>query len=293
MSLDVNEKSGLEAAAKDIRKHTIDAIGYLGVGHIGGALSIVELLAVLYYRHMRVNPAEPRMADRDRLVLSKGHAGPALYSALALKGFFPMEWLHTLNAGGTNLPSHCDRNRTPGIDMTTGSLGQGLSAACGIALANRIDGRKVFTFAVIGDGESDEGQVWEAAMFAKHNRLGRLIAFTDYNKMQIDGTTESVLDLGALEEKWAAFGWATARIDGHDVEAIDRTIGEAKRRAESAEAGASGTGAASGTAAAGVSTMIILDTIKGKGAAFCEGQVTNHNMSFTYETAKKAIAELG
>ena len=200
-----------------------------------------------------------------------------------------MDWLHTLNAGGTNLPSHCDRNRTPGIDMTTGSLGQGLSAACGIALANRIDGRKVFTFAVIGDGESDEGQVWEAAMFAKHSKLDRLIAFTDYNKMQIDGTTESVLDLGALEEKWAAFGWATSRVDGHDVEAIDRAIDEAKRRAEAAELGEAGTGATAG----GAPTMIILDTIKGKGAAFCEGMVTNHNMSFTYETAKKAIAELG
>jgi transketolase len=211
-------------------------------------------------------------------VLSKGHAGPALYSALALKGFFPVDWLHTLNAGGTNLPSHCDRNRTPGIDMTTGSLGQGLSAACGIALANRIDGRKAFTFAVIGDGESDEGQVWEAAMFARHSKLSRLIAFTDYNKMQIDGTTESVLDLGELEEKWAAFGWATARVDGHDVEAIDNAIGEAKLRAETA---------------GGVPAMIILDTIKGKGAAFCEGLVTNHNMSFTYETAKKAIADLG
>lgn len=289
MIMDANEKRRLESAAKEIRKRTIDAIGYLGVGHIGGALSIVELLAVLYYRQMRIDPAEPRMAERDRLVLSKGHAGPALYSALALKGFFPMDWLHTLNAGGTNLPSHCDRNRTPGIDMTTGSLGQGLSAACGIALANRIDGRKVFTFAVIGDGESDEGQVWEAAMFAKHSKLDRLIAFTDYNKMQIDGTTESVLDLGALEEKWAAFGWATSRVDGHDVEAIDRAIDEAKRRAEAAELGEAGTGATAG----GAPTMIILDTIKGKGAAFCEGMVTNHNMSFTYETAKKAIAELG
>ena len=289
MSFNASEKNRLESAAKEIRKYTIDTIGYLGVGHIGGALSIVELLAVLYYRQMRVDPSQPRMAGRDRLVLSKGHAGPALYSALALKGFFPMEWLHTLNAGGTNLPSHCDRNRTPGIDMTTGSLGQGLSAACGIALANRIDGRKSFTFAVIGDGESDEGQVWEAAMFAKHSKLSRLIAFTDYNKMQIDGTTESVLDLGSLEEKWAAFGWATARVDGHDVEAIDNAIGEAKLRAEAAELGAAGAGATAG----GVPTMIILDTIKGKGATFCEGLVTNHNMSFTYETAKKAIAELG
>jgi len=276
--MDAKEKADLESAAREIRKNTLDAIGFLGVGHIGGSLSIVELLAVLYFRQMKVNPAEPRMENRDRLVLSKGHAGPALYSALALKGFFPIEWLHTLNKGGTNLPSHCDRNKTPGIDMTTGSLGQGLSAACGIALANRIDSRQVFTFAVIGDGESDEGQVWEAAMFASHNRLDRLIAFTDCNKMQIDGTTAAILDIESLEAKWSAFGWSTKRVDGHDVEAISAAIDDARMGAAECR---------------GKPTMIILDTVKGKGAAFCEGLVTNHNMTFDYETAKNAIAELG
>ncbi len=270
--LSQQERAELEARAKDIRILTIDAIGYLGVGHIGGALSVIEVLTVLYFRHLRHDPARPRWYERDRLVLSKGHAGPALYSTLALRGFFPTEWLHTLNQGGTRLPSHCDRNRTPGIDMTTGSLGQGLSAACGIALANRLDGIDCHVYAIIGDGESDEGQVWEAAMFAAKYRLTRLIAFTDKNKLQIDGPTDEVMDLGRLEDKWAAFGWNTARVDGHDVAAIDGAISDAKTR--------------------GGPAMIILDTIKGKGAAFCEGAANNHNLAFDYETAKAAIAQL-
>jgi len=266
------ERESLEAKARDIRILTIDAIGFLGVGHIGGALSVVELLTVLYYRHLRHDPARPRWPGRDRLVLSKGHAGPALYSTLASRGFFPEDWLHTLNKGGTLLPSHCDRNKTPGIDMTTGSLGQGLSAACGIALANRIDGIDCDVYAILGDGESDEGQVWEAAMLASKYRLTRLIAFTDNNKLQIDGPTKEIMDLGRLEDKWAAFGWRASRADGHDVAAIDEAIREAKAR--------------------GGPAMIILDTIKGKGASFCEGAVTNHNMAFDYETAKAAIAQL-
>jgi transketolase len=266
------ERESLEAKARDIRILTIDAIGFLGVGHIGGALSVVELLTVLYYRHLRHDPARPRWPGRDRLVLSKGHAGPALYSTLASRGFFPEDWLHTLNKGGTLLPSHCDRNKTPGIDMTTGSLGQGLSAACGIALANRIDGIDCDVYAILGDGESDEGQVWEAAMLASKYRLTRLIAFTDNNKLQIDGPTKEIMDLGRLEDKWAAFGWRASRADGHDVAAIDEAIREAKDR--------------------GGPAMIILDTIKGKGASFCEGAVTNHNMAFDYETAKAAIAQL-
>ncbi len=280
--MDATEKKQLEDLAREIRKKTIDAIGFLGVGHIGGALSIVEVLTVLYFREMNIDPANPRMPNRDRLVLSKGHAGPALYSTLALKGFFPESWLHTLNKGGTNLPSHCDRNKTPGIDMTTGSLGQGLSAASGIALANRLDGRKAFTFAIIGDGESDEGQIWEAAMFAAHQGLARLIAFTDCNKLQIDGKTADIMDIEPLETKWSAFGWNVERVDGHAVEAIDTAIRRAKEQAE-------GGGAASYRRKP---TMIILDTIKGKGAAFCEGQASNHNMSFDYKTAKEAIAEL-
>lgn len=264
----------LEVKANEIRKKTIDSIGYLGVGHIGGAMSIVELLTILYYDKMNIDPKNPKMADRDKLVLSKGHAGPALYSTLALKGFFPEEWLHTLNKGGTKLPSHCDMNMTPGIDMTTGSLGQGLSSAIGITLANRLDKNDRNVFAIIGDGESQEGQNWEAAMAAVKFKLNKLIAFTDYNKMQIDGYTTDIMPIDNLEDKWNAFGWNTIRINGHDFKALDKAIDDARTEKEKP-------------------SMIILDTIKGKGCTFAEGVITNHNMPFTYEAALEAIKALG
>jgi transketolase len=269
-----SERVELEAFAKKIRKLTINMIGELGVGHIGGALSIVDVLAVLYGKHLKADPAEPRAKGRDRLVLSKGHAGPALYSALAAKGFFPEQWLSTLNKGGSNLPSHCDRNKTPGIDMTTGSLGQGLSAACGMALSLRIDANPATVFAIIGDGESDEGQNWEAAMFAAHRKLSKLIAFTDYNNAQIDGTTEEIVSLGSLSAKWAAFGWNAVDVDGHDVAALDAAIAAAKASKDKP-------------------TMIVMRTIKGKGCSFCEGQVSSHNMPVTREMAAEAVAALG
>ena len=278
--LESNELSGLESFAREIRKKTLYTIGKLGVGHIGGALSIVDMLALLYGREMRCDPKEPRREDRDIFILSKGHAGPALYAALAIKGFFPISWLDTLNHGGTNLPSHCDRNRTPGIDMTTGSLGQGLSAASGIALGRKMDGVKaadgkpVNVFCIIGDGESNEGQNWEAAMFAAQFKLSNLIAFTDYNKMQIDGTTEQIMDLGDIEGKWKSFGWYVQRCSGHDFNAMHEAVSNAR-------------------ANGGKPSMIICDTIKGKGAAFCEGKLESHNMNFDLETAQKAIAALG
>ncbi len=267
----------LTLQAREVRKHTIDTIAHLGVGHIGGALSIVELLTLLYYREMKIRPDEPAWKLRDKLVLSKGHAGPALYAVLALKGFFPMDWLHTLNQGGTNLPSHCDKNKTPGIDMTTGSLGQGLSSACGLALANKIDHIDSWTYAIIGDGETNEGQNWEAAMFASHQKLTHLIAFTDYNKMHIDGTTDQICSLGDIEGKWKTFGWHVARCDGHNFSAMAQAIAAAKAQAQLKD---------------GKPTMIILDTIKGKGADFAEGKVANHNMPIDRETADKAIAAL-
>jgi transketolase len=259
--------------AKEIRSLTIDEIGYLGVGHIGGAMSVVELLTLLYYEHMKVDPANPRMIGRDWLVLSKGHAGPTLYATLAKKGFFPRDWLHSLNKGGTRLPSHCDRNLTPGVDMTTGSLGQGFSAALGIALGLRLDGSGGTVYTVIGDGESDEGQVWEAAMYAGHCRLSRLIAFTDYNKQQLDGFTRDILDLESLADKWRAFGWFVQQVDGHDFLAMDKAIQAAKTQASKP-------------------SMIILDTIKGKGCTFAEGLVGNHNMSYGMDQAAAAIAAL-
>jgi transketolase len=266
----------VEDFAREIREKTLYAIGRLGVGHIGGALSIADVLALLYSKEMKYDPQKPKMPERDMLVLSKGHAGPALYAALSLKGFFPQSWLDTLNQGGTRLPSHCDRNRTPGIDMTTGSLGQGLSAACGMALGKRVKKQGGRVFAIIGDGESQEGQNWEAAMLAAHYKLGTLIAFTDWNKLQIDGPVGEIMSLGDLEAKWKAFGWFTQRCSGHDIKAMHEAIGRATEQGEKE----------------GRPSMSILDTVKGKGAAFCEGQVGSHNMSFSFETAQKAIADL-
>lgn len=264
----------LEAKAKEIRKKTIDSIGFLGVGHIGGAMSIVEVLTVLYYSKMKVDPKNPKMKDRDKLVLSKGHAGPALYSTLALKGFFDVELLRTLNQGGTTLPSHCDMNMTPGIDMTTGSLGQGLSTAIGLTIANKLDKIDRNVFAIIGDGESQEGQNWEAAMAAGNFKLNKLIAFTDLNKMQIDGMTDDVMPLTDIEAKWSSFGWDTLRVDGHNFTELGNAIDKARESKEKP-------------------TMIIMDTIKGKGCNFAEGVLTNHNMAFTHEAALEAIKALG
>jgi len=263
----------LKEKANQIRILTLEAIGYLGVGHVGGCMSLVEVLTLLYYRHMQVDPQDPRKRDRDQLVLSKGHAGPTLYSILADKGFFPGEWLHTLNKGGTRLPSHCDRNLTPGIDMTTGSLGQGLSAAIGIALGNRLDGINSTVYAIIGDGESNEGQVWEAAQAAAQFKLNHLIVFTDSNRLQLDGFMNEVMNIEDLVAKWHSFGWFTQRVDGHDFKQMDEAVILAKGQ----EAKPS---------------MIILDTIKGKGVAFAENQPANHNMKLDYATAQQVISML-
>ena len=271
--MEIQEIKQLEEKAKEIRKMTIESIGYLGVGHIGGALSVVEILTLLYYRYMDVAPDDPKKKDRDKLIMSKGHAGPALYSVLAEKGFFPKEWLFTLNNGGTNLPSHCDMNRTPGIDMSTGSLGQGISAAIGFALANRLDNINKKVYLIIGDGESNEGQIWEGAMAAAHYKLNNLIAFTDYNKMQIDGYVHETMNIEDLNAKWNAFGWFVQRVNGHDFYDMDMAIERAKKESFRP-------------------SMIILDTIKGKGAFFAERRLDNHNMKVDYETAKQACQKL-
>jgi transketolase len=272
--VDKETESYLKNQAKEIRKLTIEEIATLGSGHIGGAMSIIDLLALLYFHRMKIDPHKPRWEERDQLVVSKGHSGPAVYAALALKGFFPMDWLSTLNKGGTSLPSHCDRNRTPGIDMTTGSLGQGFSSALGIALGLRMDKKNSTVYTIIGDGESNEGQVWEGALFAGYNKLSNLVAFTDYNKQQLDGFTRDILDLGDLAAKWAAFGWFTQEADGHDVAALDDAIGNALAQKEKP-------------------SMIVMNTIKGKGCNFAEGVEKNHSMAFDMEKAKEAIAALG
>lgn len=263
----------LQKQAKEIRRLTIQAFGSLGEGHVGGALSIVELLTILYFRYMQIDPEAPKKEDRDRLVLSKGHAGPALYATLAERGYFPAEWLETLNRGGTRLPSHCDMNLTPGIDMTTGSLGQGISAAIGLALGNRLNGIDRTVYLIIGDGESDEGQVWEGAMAAAHFGLSNLIAFTDFNRMQIGGYTDDIMSLGDLDAKWKSFGWFTQHIDGHDFAKLAEAIEAAQAEGERP-------------------SMIILDTIKGKGASYAEGDYTNHYMPVTPEQTKEALEKL-
>ncbi len=263
----------LEQAIKDIREQTVRCIASIGVGHLGGSLSLAEILGCLYFRHMRVEPDNPRLPGRDRLIVSKGHAGPAVYAALALRGFFPVQELLTLNAGGTKLPSHCDMNMTPGVDMTTGSLGQGISCAVGVALASRLAGDGATIYAIIGDGESQEGQVWEAAMYAGNQRLNNLIVFTDYNDLQIDGPVSQVNDLAPLEDKWRAFGWFVQVINGHKVQQINEAISRAKHQDKAA--------------------MIIAKTIKGKGVAFVEALgAGNHNMPLSREEADAAIAEI-
>lgn len=265
--------SELKAKAREIRRLTLESIGHLGVGHVGGAMSVIDILTLLYNVHMDVDPANPNKEDRDRLILSKGHAGPALYATLAHQGFFPVEWLQSLNIGGTRLPSHCDRNRTPGIDMTTGSLGMGLSAGVGMALANRLNGSHRMVYVILGDGECNEGQIWEAAMCASHFNLENLIAIVDYNKMQIDGYTHEIMELEDFPSKWRAFGWHAIHVDGHDFQAMDAAIKLAKGNRRKP-------------------TAVILDTIKGKGASFCEGQVGSHNLPVTMDMVRDALARL-
>ena len=274
MALTKKEKDDLTEFALSIRRETLRCIGTLGVGHIGGALSVADILAYLYGKAMKIDPKNPKMENRDKLVLSKGHSGPALYATLAIKGFFPMDWLKTLNKGGTSLPSHCDRTKTPGIDMTTGSLGQGLSLAVGMAYANRLLKKDNFVYAIIGDGETEEGQIWEAAMAASHYKLDNLIAFTDNNKMQIDGLTSDVLGVEDLTKKWDAFGWNVVRVNGHSFEELDKAVTSFKNKN-------------------GKPSMIIADTIKGKGGGTkFEGQVSSHNAPLTLEEAETIIKEV-
>ena len=260
----------LRVVADGIRLITLQTFAYLGFGHVGGAMSIIETLAALYSGELRCDPRNPDWEGRDRLVMSKGHAGPALYATLCLRGFFPKETLQELNQGGGSLPSHCDMNKTPGIDMTTGSLGQGMSTAIGLALGARMSGLENYTFLILGDGECDEGQVWEGAMFAAHYKLGGLIAFIDWNKQQLDGFTKDVMDLGDLDEKFRAFGWHTQTVDGHDPSRIKAAIIEAKLVTDQP-------------------SVIILDTIKGYGCDFAEGLAGNHHMNFTPEQIDKAL----
>ena len=270
--MDQELKRRLKQFAKELRITEMDMFGSLGFGHIGGTLSATDLIAVLYGAVMKYDPANPKWQGRDRFVSSKGHAGPGIYSALALKGFFPMEWLNTLNAGGTNLPSHCDKKKTPGIDMTTGSLGQGASLALGMALA--LKGQENYIYLLMGDGECNEGQVWEMAMSAAHHEVNHLIAFVDYNHKQLDGDTGDILDMGDIRAKFEAFGWYARQVDGNDVEQIYDAIGQAKEQAGNRP------------------SMIVMETVKGKGVKWIEETKLNHHMTITRVQADCAIQEL-
>jgi len=258
----------LQEKANEIRKITVEMIGRIGVGHFGGALSICDLLSVLYYKYMNIDPKDPKKADRDRLVISKGHAGPALYSTLAMKGYFDMELIKTLNKPGTCLPSHCDMNKTVGIDMTAGSLGQGLSCAVGMALASKLDKIDNKIFCIIGDGESQEGQIYEAMMLAGNKKLDNLIIIQDNNKMQIDDYTDNLNSIEPFDKKGEDFHLYAQRVKGNDIESLCKAIDNCYNQKEKCN-------------------LIVMDTIKGCGWKVAEDKkLGNHNFAVTEEEWK-------
>ncbi|HBV86759.1 MAG TPA: transketolase [Desulfosporosinus sp.] len=263
----------LKRVANVIRQDIISMLVSAKSGHPGGSLSAADIVTTLFFNEMRVNPQDPKWADRDRFVLSKGHAAPVLYAALAEKGYFPKEELKGLRHTGHMLQGHPDMKKTPGVDMSTGSLGQGLSAANGMALASKLDGKDYRVFALLGDGEMAEGQIWEAAMAAAHYKLDNLIAILDYNGLQIDGKTDSVMSSAPLAQKWQAFCWHVIEVDGHDIDALLEAFAEAKT-------------------VKGRPTMIIAKTVKGKGISFMEDQAGWHGNAPSVEQGEQALKEL-
>ena len=267
------EKLTLAKHACHIRMGVIEGTHSAKCGHPGGSLDIAELLSYLYFVEMNIDPKDPKKADRDRLVLSKGHAAPALYAALAERGYFPVEDLKTLRKIGSYLQGHPNMNETPGVDMSTGSLGQGISAACGMALGAKHAGKPINVFAIVGDGEVEEGECWEAFMFAAHYGLSNLCVFLDRNRLQIDGSTETVMSSEPLEEKMKAFNFNVLTINGHDYDQIEAAI-----QAFHAENDKP--------------TCIILDTLKGKGVSFMTNSVDWHGKGPNDDEYKVAMEEL-
>ncbi|MCQ1531459.1 transketolase [Lutispora saccharofermentans] len=263
----------LKATANAIRKDIITMLAESKSGHPGGSLSAVEILTYLYFKEMNVNPSSPKDENRDRFVLSKGHGAPVLYSTLAEKGYFPKEELMKLRKTNAMLQGHPDMKGTPGVDMSTGSLGQGLSVSNGMALSAKLDNKSYRVYALLGDGELQEGQVWEAALTAAHYKLDNLTIFIDHNGLQIDGTNEEVKNVNPIEDKWKAFGWHTISIDGHDLLQIEKAVEEAK-----------------GTK--GKPTVIIASTVKGKGISFMENEVGWHGVAPNAEQKEQALKEL-
>jgi len=273
-ALEKSKVEELEEIARRVRVHIVKSTHEAGSGHPGGSLSTADILTALYFEVMDHRPDEPDWPKRDRLVLSKGHAAPALYGVLAESGYFPVEELMTLRKLGSRLQGHPHVRATPGVDASTGSLGQGLSIASGMALAAKLDRESYRVFAICGDGEIQSGQIWEAAMFASHNKLDNLIVFLDRNKLQIDGSTEEVMSIEPIISKWNSFGWHVLEINGHDMDQIV----DAVNRAEEVH---------------GEPTIVVSHTIKGKGVPFMEGSLAFHGKAANDEQLETALEALG
>ncbi len=271
--LDSKQLNELKSIARLLRIDVLKMLNEAGSGHTGGSLSAVEIITALYFYKMRHNPKDPKWPDRDRFVLSKGHGAPALYAALARCGYFDFSELMTLRKMGSILQGHPDMNFTPGIDISTGSLGQGLSMANGMALALRLDRRPSRVYVLLGDGEIQEGQVWEAAMAAVHYRLDNLCAIIDYNRLQIDGRVEEVMNIEPIADKWTSFGWEVFLVDGHDFEKIITAFDKAEKVKEKP-------------------SLLIARTIKGKGVSFFEDKVEYHGVAPTNDELERALEEL-
>lgn len=275
MQMTINDEKVqvISTRARAMRKHIVRMITEAKSGHPGGSLSAADIVATLYFHEMKLDAAHPDDANRDRFVLSKGHAAPVLYAALAEKGFFPAEELLTLRKINSRLQGHPDMKKVPGVDMSTGSLGQGLSAANGMALAGKLDGRTYRVYALLGDGELQEGQVWEAAMLAAHYQLDNLVAFVDHNHLQIDGNVEKVMSPEPVAEKWRAFGWNVLEIDGHNIPQIVEALETARQTK-------------------GKPTMIVAETIKGKGVSFMENQAGWHGNAPKPEQLEQCLSDI-
>jgi len=270
----MRDHKGLNERACTIRKDIVTMVHDAKSGHPGGSLSAVEILTALYFDEMNIDSSKPKMEDRDRFVLSKGHAAPALYAVLAEKGYFDKEELNGLRKIGRMLQGHPDMKGTPGVEISTGSLGQGFSAACGMAMASKLDNAPWNIYALLGDGEIQEGIVWEAAMSAAHYKLDNMVVFLDNNGLQIDGNIEDVMDVGSIVNKFKAFGWNVIEIDGHDFDQIFAALDMAKSTVDKP-------------------TMIVAKTIKGKGVSFMEDQAGWHGKAPNDEELERALAELG
>ena len=273
VTLTTDKIEKLKSKAKTIRQHIIRMIRQAGSGHPGGSLSAVEILVALYFNKLKINPKEPKWSERDRFLLSKGHAAPVWYATLAEAGFFPVSQLDTLRKMGSILQGHPDMKRTPGVEMSSGSLGQGLSISNGIAIAGKLDKKSYRVYVLLGDGECQEGQVWEAAMASAHYKLDNLCGLIDYNGRQIDGPIEKIMSPLPLTEKWTAFGWNVINVDGHNIEEIIAALDKAET-------------------VKGKPTMIICRTVKGKGVSFMENKHGWHGKAPSAQETEQALKEL-